>query len=233
MNRWSMVQWALKSQRSLDKPILHRFLQAMHRILSESSYANKCYCTFETFPWGSCSDHSDMFRPFSKKNALLNLFFEVPLWIPSWIERNVCVSAVYPLGCCWMVLVPRFRESQQSLEIKSLDDAAHHDSVTISRWCVQWVWMIWMNDCILEVEFIEWIHFCEVLECHWNQYHNNETIYCRRTPGLFLRRSTPTWAMLRDVLLLSFHQISPCLLSETECRTLAYMRCDISRYQAC
>ena len=40
--------------------------------------------------------------------------------------------------------------------------------------------------------------------------------------------------MLRGLLLLSFYlQISPCLLSEAESRTEAYMRCDISRYQAC
>lgn len=68
----------------------------------------------------------------------------------------------------------------------------------------------------------------------WNQYHNNETIYCQRAPGLFLRRSTPTWAMLRGLLFRSFClQISPCQLSEAESRTEAYMRCDISRYQAC
>ena len=40
--------------------------------------------------------------------------------------------------------------------------------------------------------------------------------------------------MLRGLLLLSFYlQISPCLLSKAESRTEAYMRCDISRYQAC
>ena len=64
MNRWSMVQWALKSQRSLDKRILHRFLQA-----SESSL----------YVWNipmrtSCSHDSNTKKNISQLPWLQNVF---------------------------------------------------------------------------------------------------------------------------------------------------------------